>query len=145
MVLSPKRVVGLCGKACARTKRHNPWCSARSTCCAGAMRTAATLLSVWHQHDTALPHAVILLRMRHVYVHVPFCRRRCTYCDFSIAVRKRIPAPEYVDAVSGELHLVRAADSEPLETLYLGGGTPSLLPPDALATLLTRLFAALSS
>src|SRR5438094_6748788 len=83
--------------------------------------------------------------MRHVYVHVPFCRRRCTYCDFSIAVRKRIPAPEYVDAVSGELHLVRAADSEPLETLYLGGGTPSLLPPDALATLLTRLFAALSS
>ena len=92
--------------------------------------------------------------MRHLYVHVPFCRRRCTYCDFSIAVRKRIPAQEYLDAVSGELELVRAADfgtvprgSTPadLETLYLGGGTPSLLPPDALTTLLTQLFDAFSS
>src|SRR5213082_2996998 len=140
MVLSPKRVVGLCGKACARTKRHNPWCSARSTCCAGPMRTAATLLSVWHQHDTALPHAVILLRMRHVYLHVPFCRRRCTYCGFSIAVRKRIPAREYVDAVVQELRQGltdpgrEPGDAEAgLETIYFGGGTPSLLPPDALA------------
>src|SRR2546426_8400788 len=104
--------------------------------------------------------------MRHLYVHIPFCVRRCSYCDFSIAVRKRIPAREYVDAVLGELALV--LDSSPgwanpgamprgssnvglpsgarfsesdvsLETLYLGGGTPSLLPPDALATLLTSL------
>ena len=79
--------------------------------------------------------------MRHVYLHIPFCRRRCSYCDFSIAVRKRIPAREYVAAVLGELDLVRAADSGAgdLETLYLGGGTPSLLPPDALKTLLTSL------
>src|SRR6266566_5206444 len=84
---------------------------------------------------------VILCSMRHVYLHVPFCRRRCTYCDFSIAVRKRIPAREYVAAVLGELDLVRAADpgAGDLETLYLGGGTPSLLPPDALKTLLTSL------
>ena len=90
--------------------------------------------------------------MRHLYVHVPFCRRRCSYCDFSIAVRKRIPAQEYVDAVLRELELVRTADpgalprgsSEKLETVYLGGGTPSLLPPEALATLLTRLFDACS-
>ena len=82
--------------------------------------------------------------MPHLYVHVPFCVRRCSYCDFSIAVRKRIPAGEYVDAVLKELELVRAADpgATPrgaLETLYLGGGTPSLLPPDALATLVTAL------
>ncbi len=90
--------------------------------------------------------------MRHLYLHVPFCVRRCSYCDFSIAVRKRIPAREYVDAVLRELELVRAADPGPaargfseqrtaggLDTLYLGGGTPSLLPPDALATLLTSL------
>ncbi|HKW40105.1 MAG TPA: radical SAM family heme chaperone HemW [Gemmatimonadales bacterium] len=81
--------------------------------------------------------------MRHVYLHVPFCARRCSYCDFAIAVRKRIPAREYVDAVLRELHLIRAADPEPmargpdLATLYLGGGTPSLLPPDAISTLLT--------
>src|SRR2546421_8084994 len=87
--------------------------------------------------------------MQHLYLHVPFCRRRCTYCDFSIAVRKRIPAREYVDAVVQELRQGLTdpgrkpgdpGDSEDgLETIYFGGGTPSLLPPDALATLLTSL------
>src|SRR5213080_2513047 len=86
--------------------------------------------------------------MPHLYVHVPFCQRRCSYCDFSIAVRKHIPAREYVDAVLGELAAVCPADSgrepgdvggESLDTLYLGGGTPSLLPPDAISALLTSL------
>jgi len=85
--------------------------------------------------------------VRHLYVHIPFCARRCSYCDFSIAVRKRIPAREYVDAVLQELRFLGKADPgrQPgdfgggLETIYFGGGTPSLLPPDALATLLTSL------
>jgi len=86
--------------------------------------------------------------MRHVYVHVPFCARRCSYCDFSIAVRKRIPAREYMDAVLQELRFLGMTDpgrepgvpgSDVLETIYFGGGTPSLLPPDALVTLLTSL------
>jgi oxygen-independent coproporphyrinogen-3 oxidase len=79
--------------------------------------------------------------MRHLYLHVPFCVRRCSYCDFSIAVRKRIPAREYVDTVLRELELARATDpgGAGLGTLYLGGGTPSLLPPDAIAALLTSL------
>src|SRR2546429_125146 len=85
--------------------------------------------------------------MRHVYLHVPFCVRRCSYCDFSIAVRKRIPAREYVDTVVHELRQVLTdpgrkaggSGSTAVETIYLGGGTPSLLPPDALATLLTSL------
>ena len=113
--------------------------------------------------------------MPHLYLHVPFCARRCSYCDFSIAVRKRVPAEEYVVLIQRELELVRAADPGPtargligndagpllfeprgtlkdslsvaapgsadrgLETLYLGGGTPSLLPADGLATLLTIL------
>src|SRR5205085_10384146 len=90
----------------------------------------------------------IVRSMRHLYLHVPFCRRRCTYCDFSIAVRKSIPAREYVDAVLQEVNIPGVTDpgrepgdsgSEVLETIYLGGGTPSLLPPDALATLLTSL------
>jgi len=76
----------------------------------------------------------------HLYVHIPFCRRRCSYCDFSIAVRKHIPAREYVDAVLGELGGLQPAVPGPLDTLYLGGGTPSLLPADALTSLLTSLF-----
>lgn len=76
--------------------------------------------------------------MRHIYLHVPFCRRRCSYCDFSIAVRKRIPAARYVESIRRE-HALRISagewDGAPLETLYFGGGTPSLLPADALAEL----------
>ena len=72
----------------------------------------------------------------HLYVHVPFCQRRCSYCDFSIAVRKRIPARDFVDLILNEARQVRLAD---LETIYLGGGTPSLLPPEAISTLLHEL------
>jgi len=74
----------------------------------------------------------------HLYVHVPFCVRRCSYCDFSIAVRKRIPAQEYVDAVRQEL-AGRGEQEGSLETLYLGGGTPSLLPAEAIQALLFRV------
>ena len=82
--------------------------------------------------------------MRHIYVHVPFCRRRCSYCDFSIAVRRTIPARAYLDAIRREHDLLLAAgdwDDAPLETLYLGGGTPSLLPADVVGELV-RLFGA---
>ncbi|HEX8944830.1 MAG TPA: radical SAM family heme chaperone HemW [Gemmatimonadaceae bacterium] len=65
---------------------------------------------------------------RHVYVHVPFCARRCTYCDFSIAVRKVVPVDEYTTALSRELDL-RFGEHDPwsVDTLYFGGGTPSRL------------------
>jgi oxygen-independent coproporphyrinogen-3 oxidase len=78
------------------------------------------------------------LSQMHLYVHIPFCVRRCSYCDFSIAVRKQIPAREYVNAVVRELNSHGDYDTD-LETLYLGGGTPSLLPPDAIAALLRDL------
>src|SRR6266581_6626574 len=83
--------------------------------------------------------------MPHLYFHVPFCRRRCSYCDFSIAVRKRIPAQDYVDAVRAELAAIQVSSgwADPgamprgvWETIYFGGGTPSLLPPEAIATLI---------
>src|SRR2546428_1973553 len=72
----------------------------------------------------------------HLYVHVPFCQRRCSYCDFSIAVRKRIPAREYVDVILREAARIPATG---VETIYLGGGTPSLLPAEAIHTLLHQL------
>src|SRR5436309_688916 len=73
--------------------------------------------------------------MHHLYVHVPFCQRRCSYCDFSIAIRKRIPVREYVDVILKEA----AAVGDPFDTIYFGGGTPSLLPPEAIARLLSEL------
>ncbi len=74
----------------------------------------------------------------HLYVHVPFCTRRCSYCDFSIAVRKQIPADDFVASIRTELQQVGPLES--LETVYFGGGTPSLLPADAIATLLQHVF-----
>lgn len=65
---------------------------------------------------------------RHIYIHVPFCARRCSYCDFSIAVRKVVPVEEYLDAVRREMEWrYPGSDGWEAETLYLGGGTPSLL------------------
>lgn len=63
---------------------------------------------------------------RHLYVHVPFCARRCSYCDFSIAVRVATPVDEYLTALRAEL-THGAIDSAALDTVYLGGGTPSRL------------------
>lgn len=77
----------------------------------------------------------------HLYLHVPFCARRCVYCDFAIAVRREVPSARYVDVVEREWQ-VRAAregwGGEPLDTLYFGGGTPSLLPSEAIARLAER-------
>lgn len=68
------------------------------------------------------------MRPRHIYVHVPFCSRRCSYCDFSIAVRKSVPVGDFVRGLRGELALRFPGDEPwPVDTLYLGGGTPSRL------------------
>ena len=65
---------------------------------------------------------------RSVYVHVPFCRHRCGYCDFTLVAGRDDLIDRYFEALHLELGRVR----QPLEidTLYLGGGTPSHLGPD---------------
>jgi oxygen-independent coproporphyrinogen-3 oxidase len=70
------------------------------------------------------------MRAEHLYVHVPFCARRCIYCDFSIAVRSRVPVEEYVHALDCELARRNSTSDVKLRTLYVGGGTPSKLGPD---------------
>src|SRR5216117_1128928 len=77
------------------------------------------------------------MRVRHLYIHVPFCARRCSYCDFSIAVRANTPVDEYTAALRSELDGLRARlDSSTLDTVYLGGGTPSRLGGLGIANLL---------
>jgi len=77
---------------------------------------------------------------RHLYVHVPFCARRCSYCDFSIAVRAAVPATEFADAVGAELRLRHPGrDPWELDTLYFGGGTPSKLGAEGVARLLDTI------
>jgi oxygen-independent coproporphyrinogen-3 oxidase len=77
---------------------------------------------------------------RHLYVHVPFCARRCSYCDFSIAIRTQVPWQVFADAVARELRVRKAAQScEALSTLYLGGGTPSRLGAEGVERLFEQL------
>ena len=67
------------------------------------------------------------LPAHHLYVHVPFCRLVCAYCDFVTVAGRATDIPRYVEALLAELAL-RAAPGE-LRTIYFGGGTPSLLDP----------------
>lgn len=82
------------------------------------------------------------MRPRHAYVHVPFCARRCSYCDFAIAVRRDVPVADYVRALATELRLRfdRADAGEwQLDTLYFGGGTPSRLGGDGVARMVEAI------
>jgi oxygen-independent coproporphyrinogen-3 oxidase len=80
--------------------------------------------------------------VRHLYVHLPFCVHRCGYCDFVTLVGREDTHERYVDALLGELELERGLLAEPLETVFLGGGTPTFTRPEALARLLGALPAA---
>jgi oxygen-independent coproporphyrinogen-3 oxidase len=74
---------------------------------------------------------------RHLYLHVPFCARRCSYCDFAIVVRRQVPVADFIASIRRELSLRVDPLAPPvLDTLYLGGGTPSRLGPDGIALLM---------
>ncbi|MGI8498977.1 MAG: radical SAM family heme chaperone HemW [Gemmatimonadaceae bacterium] len=82
----------------------------------------------------------MLLPPRHLYLHVPFCARRCSYCDFSIAVRRHVPVEEYLAGLRGELQSrLTGTPRWELDTLYMGGGTPSLLGGEGVARVLALL------
>jgi oxygen-independent coproporphyrinogen III oxidase len=76
---------------------------------------------------------------RHLYVHLPFCAHRCGYCDFVTAVGRRGDHAGYVDALLAELELERDLLSPELETVFLGGGTPTFTEPAAFERLLAAL------
>lgn len=75
----------------------------------------------------------------HLYVHVPFCAHRCGYCDFVTLAGRRDRHEAYVDALLAELELERSTLAPALETVYLGGGTPTFAEPRALERLLRSL------
>ena len=78
-----------------------------------------------------------LRAFRHLYVHLPFCKHKCGYCDFNAYAGMDSLMPDYVDALERELVFARERyPFQQLETVYLGGGTPSLLPGPLMARLL---------
>ena len=74
-----------------------------------------------------------------LYVHIPFCVRKCAYCDFLSAPSDQGTMTKYVQALLGEIRAVREPLGERISSVYIGGGTHSLLEGDLLALLLREL------
>lgn len=79
--------------------------------------------------------------MSGIYIHIPFCKTRCTYCDFYTEVApKRIPA--LIDSIVKELHLRKDyLPQRSIQTIYFGGGTPSLLSESDFRKIFDTIFA----
>ena len=76
--------------------------------------------------------------MAGIYIHIPFCKSRCKYCDFFSTTHLQKQA-QYVEAVLAEWQMRQHQLSEPIHTIYIGGGTPSTLDTDALARILQAI------
>ncbi len=77
--------------------------------------------------------------MAGIYIHVPFCRRKCAYCDFYSVARPELEE-SFTDAVLSELDArLPELGGQPVETIYFGGGTPSMLPPRLLKRIMEAL------
>jgi len=70
---------------------------------------------------------------RAAYVHVPFCRRRCGYCNFTVVAGREALVADYLRAIELELQQLRIPRE--IDTLFFGGGTPTQLSPSALERL----------
>ena len=76
--------------------------------------------------------------MKHagVYIHIPFCRSRCSYCDFATGMYESALTEKYVSAVEKEIREWNEVEPEDVDTIYFGGGTPSLLSPNQVQQIL---------
>lgn len=75
-----------------------------------------------------------------VYIHIPFCKSKCRYCDFFSMAGRESLLEQYVDALCSEISFYAEKYRFPaVKTLYIGGGTPSLLPPLLLEKILRRV------
>ena len=74
-----------------------------------------------------------------IYLHWPFCRSKCPYCDFNSHVREAVDQQRWRNALLAELdHYAALAPGRQVESIFFGGGTPSLMPPATVAALIER-------
>ena len=77
--------------------------------------------------------------MAGIYIHIPFCRRKCYYCDFYKTVNTSLK-PKFIGALKTEIVQRKSyLENEPVETIYFGGGTPSVLSNNEIAEILKTL------
>ena len=73
------------------------------------------------------------------YIHIPFCSKRCDYCAFATWDNKGDLRDAYMEALLREVEEANAAGLPLLDTIFVGGGTPSLVPPELLAEVIQTL------
>src|SRR5215470_15149516 len=73
-----------------------------------------------------------------IYIHIPFCKSRCSYCDFATGIYETEIAARYVDALVAEISATRYS-TQSVDTIYFGGGTPSMLSPAQIEHILTSV------
>lgn len=78
-------------------------------------------------------------KMLEIYVHIPFCVRKCSYCDFLSGPADPQQQRRYVDALKTEMDAVMEEAGRPVSSIYIGGGTPSVLPAEWIGSLLDKL------
>src|SRR5690606_21408338 len=77
--------------------------------------------------------------MAGIYIHIPFCRQKCYYCDFYKTVNTSL-MPRFIPALKNEIVIRKAfLQNEQVQTIYFGGGTPSVLNSNELETILNFL------
>src|SRR6185312_6992882 len=75
-----------------------------------------------------------------IYIHWPFCRSKCPYCDFNSHVRERIDHARWRAALLAEIeHYARDTEGRTVTSIFFGGGTPSLMEPETVAALIARV------
>lgn len=76
--------------------------------------------------------------MAGIYIHIPFCKKACHYCNFHFSTQLKY-IDDFTKAIIQEIEIQKNYLSQPIETLYFGGGTPSLLPMDDFHKILDKL------
>src|SRR5512132_254939 len=80
--------------------------------------------------------------MKHagIYIHIPFCKSRCSYCDFATGIYQSELAQRYVHALLTDIRTIRHRElPRVVDTIYFGGGTPSMLTPKQIETILETI------
>ncbi|WP_018756767.1 radical SAM family heme chaperone HemW [Paenibacillus terrigena] len=96
---------------------------------------------------TTIPSAEVQLAApKALYIHIPFCTNKCFYCDFNSYVLKGQPVMEYLEAMEAEMALTTEMQPpDVIETIFVGGGTPTVLTPEQMAYFLASVHRAFPS
>ena len=74
-----------------------------------------------------------------IYIHIPFCKQKCFYCDFCSFANKKEMQEKYVEAVINEIKNITHKEKYTVTTIYFGGGTPSILNPEYIKNILQEI------